>query len=271
MRSRCQLALVTVDECPHPFRQRLLRAGQNHVHAEQLGLGTLGEPQRQRDARRVVVLTLLDGCHRHVEEQREGDDQHDRRDELDDAQPRPLNTGEPDEAAGEHGDERPEEGAQRAHRGEPPAPGVAADEPAAAAVVVRDDDERAGRGPVSPGDHVLRRAPAEQPPRRRERAAHVEQGEEEGGEREGRPRDGQLDGQRASHDREPGVERVRERPGGPDAERLELGLSPQCPQPAGEMAGRAPLGVGAGSAGAEAVDERLGLGERVDRHRPRRG
>ena len=204
------------------------------MDAEQLGLGALGEPQRQGDARRIVVLTLLDGCHRHVDEQRDGDDQDDRRDELDDAQPRPptpasltrqqARTATSDQRKGLSGPttarRRRRRRGERARRG-------------------RCRSARRGRaprrGPVAPGDHVLRRTPAEQPARRRERAAHVEQGEQEGGEREGGPRDRQLHRQRASDDRESRVECVRERPGGPDAERLELGLAPHCAQPAGEM------------------------------------
>ena len=267
-----ELVPVRADERAHALGERLLRAGQQHVHAEQLGIGALGEPQGEGDARRVVVLTLLDRRHRHVEQQRERQDQGDRRDELDDAQPGLLDAGEPDEAADQHEHERPEEGRERADRRQPPAPARRGG--------------RARRGRCRGGRRAAAsRARAGHPTRSRSASARRPSSRRvvtsvpltsssvssTATSTSAAPSDGELDGQGAAHDRERGVDRVRELPGRPGVERLELRVPPECPQAAGQMAGGAPLGVGAGRPCAEAVDERLGLGERVDRHRSARG
>ena len=155
-------------EGAHPLGERLLRAGQQDVHAEQLAARRARRAAARARRRTRCRSRPAHAAHRHVEEQRERHDQRDGRHELDDAQPGPVDAGEPRRGsrrararatrrraasgpiAVERGGARRRGG--RARRGRCP---------------VCDEQQRAGGAAVTPRDDVLRGAPPQQAARRR--------------------------------------------------------------------------------------------------------
>ena len=73
-----------LEEGAHALRPGLLRAGEDDVDAEIVQVRQpLGEPEDDADAGRVVALALGGGGEGDVEHERDVDDQHDGREELD--------------------------------------------------------------------------------------------------------------------------------------------------------------------------------------------
>ena len=222
------------------------------MHAEALEeVEPFGEPQHEGDPGRVVVLARSGGGEGDVEQQRHVEDQGHGGQELESGEGGAAHAAHAQNAAREQEEKRPE------HR--PQGPGARR-----AAVVVRHEQQRAGLLALAPGDHVLRGAPPEQPPRGGRDAGEVEEGEhggehhEPGAELRARDRD------HAADDRDDRVDRVAHRPGRPHRERLDHDLPPKSLEPLGKMPSRPPLGIRPSGPRPDAVDERLGLSEGVD-------
>ena len=124
---------------------------------------------------------------------------------------------------------------------------VAVGEPGAAGVVVGDEDDAPGLSRVAPGDDVLRGAPAEQAAHGGEQQAGVEEGEQGGRQGQGGAGDRHETARTLAPTAAAASERVGERPGGVDRERLDLGGATECLEPLVEVHGGAPLGVAAGA------------------------
>ena len=76
---------MRLEEGAHALGHGLLRAGEEHVHAEALEeVEPLGEPEHDGDPGRVVVLAGTRGGEGDVEQQRDVQDQHHRGHELED-------------------------------------------------------------------------------------------------------------------------------------------------------------------------------------------
>ena len=145
---------------------------------------------------------------------------------------------------------------------------VAVGEAGAAGVVVGDEDEGAGLAGVAPGDDVLRGAPAEQAADGGDQEAGVEERQQGGRQGEGAPATGTSTARTLAAIGGRGEQRVGERPGWVDRERLERGVAAERLEPLLEVLGGAALGVAAGARPAE-VDDGVELG-RADRGlRPR--